>query len=67
MKKFFLLTIAYFVTLALSGCGVSGEKIFGVNDLVDTVTADKDGWAGKVVTVSGYVSHMSGSDGANRL
>jgi hypothetical protein len=65
MKKFFLLTIAYFVIFALAGCGVSGEKIFGVNDLVDTVTAGQDGWAGKEVTVSGYVSHMSGLDGAN--
>ena len=64
-KKIFLLTIAYVLIFALAGCGVSGEKVFGVNELVDTVTADQDGWIGKEVTVSGYVSHMSGSDGAN--
>ena len=66
MKKiFFLAAIASFGIFALAGCGNEGAKVFKVNELVDKVTSDKDGWKGKEVTVSGYVSHMSGSDGAN--
>jgi len=66
MKKiFFLLAIASFEIFALAGCANTTEKVFKINELVDKVTADKDGWKGKEVTVSGYVTHMSGSDGAN--
>lgn len=66
MKKiFFLLAIASFGIFALAGCGNPTEKVFRVGELVEEVTADKDIWKGKEVTVSGYVTHMSGSDGAN--
>ena len=66
MKKIlFLLAIASFEIFALAGCGNTSEKVFEVNELVNKVTADKDGWKGKEVTVSGYVTHMSGSDGKN--
>jgi hypothetical protein len=66
MKKILLLLVmASFGTFVLSGCGNTGGEVFGVNELVDTVTADQDGWIGKEVAVSGYVSHMSGSNGAN--
>lgn len=64
-KMFFLPAIASFGIFALAGCGNTSEKVFKVGELVEKVTADKDGWKGKEVTVSGYVTHMSGSDGAN--
>ncbi|HEY0770687.1 MAG TPA: hypothetical protein VGD31_10175 [Sphingobacteriaceae bacterium] len=66
MKKiFFLLAMASFQIFALAGCGNTTEKVFKVNELVDKVTVDKDGWKGREVTVSGYVMHTSGSGGAN--
>ncbi len=66
MKKlFFLLAITSFGIFALFGCQNAAEKVFKVGELVDKVTADKDGWTGKEVIVSGFVSYTSGSDGAN--
>lgn len=66
MKKIFFLQAAAALGIFLSaGCGNAGEKVFGVNDLVDRVTADKDGWKDKEVKVSGYVMHMSRSEGAS--
>ncbi len=66
MKKVFIFTaIASFGIFALAGCGNANEKVFKVGELVDKVTADKDGWKGKEVTVSGYVSYVPSSDGAN--
>ena len=59
-KLFFLL-----IFFALAGCVNMGERVFKVGELVDEVTADEDGWKGKEVTVSGYVSVMSGADDAN--
>lgn len=66
MKKIFLLTaIVSFVIFAPAGCGNPNEKVFGVGELAEKATADQDSWKGKEVTVSGYVTHMSRSDGAN--
>lgn len=63
MKKiYFLLVMAVFQIFTLAGCG---NTTFKVGELVDKVTTDKEDWKGKEVTVSGYVTHMSGSDGAN--
>ena len=77
-KTFFLPAIAFFGIFALAGCGKTAEKAnaeafkdvspnttYKVGELVDKVTADKDGWKGKEVTVSGYVIHTSGLGGAN--
>jgi len=63
MKKIFIFTaIACFGIFALAGCGNAGEKVFKVGELVDKVTADKDGWKGKEVIVSGYVSIVGSGD-----
>ncbi|HMS41541.1 MAG TPA: hypothetical protein PKE69_15015 [Pyrinomonadaceae bacterium] len=66
MKKIIFLTaIVSFGIFAIAGCGITGEKVFTVSELVDKAVADKDGWSGKEVTVSGYVQIASGSDGLN--
>ncbi len=72
MKKiFFLPAIVSFGIFALAGCGNTTdggnttEKVFRISELVNIVVADKDGWKGKEVTVSGNVSHSPSSDGAN--
>lgn len=44
---------------------VNANQTFSIEELVDRATADKDNWQGKEVTVSGYVSHMPRSEGAN--
>ena len=44
---------------------VDDKQTFSIEELVDRATADKDNWQGKEVTVSGYVSYMPSSDGAN--
>ena len=44
---------------------VSANQTFSIEELVDRATANKDNWQGKEVTVSGYVSYMPSSDGAN--
>ena len=64
-KIIFLLAIVSFEIFALAGCGNTTGKVFKVGELVDKVTADIAGWKGKQVTVSGYVSYMPNSDGAN--
>ena len=40
---------------------VTPDKTVKVSDLIASVAASKDGWKGKEVTVSGYVSATSGS------
>lgn len=40
---------------------VNPDKPVQIADLVDSVAADKDGWKGKEVVVTGYVSGTSGS------
>ena len=35
---------------------VSPDKVFKVRELLDTVVADREGWKGKEVTVTGFVS-----------
>lgn len=52
------------MTFVFVGCGNTSEKVFGVIELVGKATADKDGWKGKEVIVSGYVSNVS-PHGAN--
>src|SRR5688500_17178219 len=51
---------ASFVIFAL-GCGSSGEKVYGIIDLVERVTADEAAWKGKEVVVSGYPSLYAGN------
>ena len=46
---------------------VSADKTVKVIDLVDSVAAAKDGWKGKEVVVTGYVSGTSGSGGKQLL
>lgn len=66
MKKIFILpAIVSFGILALAGCGNKTEKVFMIGELINNIVVDKDGWKGKEVIVSGYVSHMPSSDGAN--
>ena len=56
-----LITAASFMVFALGGCGGSGEKVYGVIDLVDKVTRDEAAWMGKEVAVSGYPSLYNGN------
>ena len=78
MKNIFLLpVIVFFGIFVLISCTkttdknneapkeVSANQTFSIEELVDRATADKDNWQGKEVTVSGYVSYMPSSDGAN--
>lgn len=63
-KTIFLTAIVCFGIFAFGGCGNAGEKVFTVGELVDKVVADRDGWSGQEVIVSGYVQIASRSDGA---
>lgn len=56
-----LLVTASFVIFALGGCVGSGEKVYGIIDLVGKVTSDEAAWAGKEVIVSGYPSLYDGN------
>lgn len=53
------------VLLALAACGLRGDKVFGVIELVDKVIADEAAWSGKEVSVSGHVSVTSNSNDSN--
>lgn len=59
--RFLLVVTASFMVFALGGCGGSGEKVYGVIDLVDKVTRDEAAWMGKEVVVSGYRSISAGN------
>lgn len=60
MKTLLLIT-ASFVIFAFGGCGGKVEKVYGVIDLVEKVTADEAAWTGKEVVVSGYPSLYAGN------
>lgn len=61
-NKLFFTAIIFYEIFAFTGCGNLTGNVFGVNELVNKVTNDKDAWIGKEVTVSGYASHSSGVD-----
>lgn len=63
MRKIILLTVISIGISSLAGCGNTDEKAFKVNELVDKITADKDAWKDKEVTVTGYVRQTSSWDG----
>ena len=50
------------VLFAFAACGNKGERVFGVIELVDQVTADESAWTGKTVSVSGHVSVTSNAN-----
>ncbi len=60
-----LLVTASFIIFALGGCGGSGEKVYGVIDLVEKVTSEEAAWTGKEVVVSGYASISDGNTSLN--